>query len=66
MSWKPVVKVGNDPKWYDNALRFATKEEATLSAQDLYQRWTMATDFSAEESEDPVNYQIKDNAMEAV
>lgn len=57
-SWKPVVKVGNDPKWYDNSVRFATQEEALISARDLFNRWTMATEHSAVESDDPVNYRI--------
>lgn len=56
MSWKPVVKTGSDPKWYDNALRFETKEEALSNARDLAGRWMMVTAYDAHESEDPVNY----------
>ena len=66
MSWKPEVKTGNDQKWYDNSLRFATKEEAELSAKDLMARWLLVVDYRATESEDPVNYRIKDNVLEAV
>ncbi len=66
MSFKPVVKTGSDPKWYDNALRFATKEEAELSARDLAGRWMLVTDWSTQESDDPVNYKIVDGVMSAV
>ena len=54
MSWKPVVQVGGEQKWSENALRFATKDEALLSAQDLMRRWMLVTDCDAHESEDPV------------
>lgn len=66
MSFKPVVKTGTDPKWYDNALRFATKEEALASASALAERWTLVTDYSAQESGDPVNYEIVDGAQRPV
>lgn len=58
MSWKPVVKVGSDPKWYDNSVRFTTKEEAMASAKDLMNRWLLTTACDAIESDDPVNYRI--------
>lgn len=66
MSFKPVVKTGTDPKWYDNALRFATKEEAFASAQNLAGRWTLVTDYDAHESDEPVNYEIVDNVQRPV
>ncbi len=47
MSFKPVVKTGTDPKWYDNSLRFATLEEARRSACDLANRWMLVTDWDA-------------------
>lgn len=56
MSWKPEVKVIGEPdKWYDNALRFATRAEAEANAKDLHRRWTQCTDWRATESADPVN-----------
>ena len=58
MSWKPVVQVGGEQKWSENALRFATKDEALLSAHDLMRRWMLVTDCDAHESEDPVTYTI--------
>ncbi len=54
MNWKPEVKVENE--WGQNALVFATKEEAQWYAKDLYNRWLLATDWRAVESSDPVNY----------
>jgi hypothetical protein len=56
MSYKPVVKVKGDPKWYDNALRFETYKEAGNSAMDLMTRWLMVVEWGVEESSDPVNY----------
>lgn len=61
MSWKPVVQVGGEQKWSENALRFATKDEALLSAQDLMNRWMLVTDCDAHESTDPVTYSLTRN-----
>jgi hypothetical protein len=61
MSWKPEVKTGNDPKWYGNALAFATKEEAEQSAYDLMYRWTTVVDYRAAESTDPVTHVYQDH-----
>lgn len=56
-SYKPVVQVsGEGEKWYDNALRFATVEEARTSARDLMMRWMAVTACDAHESDEPVNY----------
>lgn len=62
MSWKPAIKTQGED-WSYNALRFATKEEALGAAKDIYQRWMLATDFDAHESDDPVNYKIVDNVL---
>jgi len=56
MSWKPEVKVVNDEKWYGNALRFKTEDEAKRNAVDLSYRWTAVVDTRATESEDPVKH----------
>lgn len=56
VSFKPVVQTGRDPKWYGNALRFATEEEAFESARALMYRWTSAVACGAAPSHDPVNY----------
>ena len=40
MSWKPEVRVKGDAKWYGNAIRCETKEEAEAYVRDLAARWT--------------------------
>jgi hypothetical protein len=55
MSWKPEVRVHNDPKWYDNAIRCETEAEAIAYARDLEARWTSADAVRAVECADPVN-----------
>lgn len=56
-SWKGEVQVGSDEKWYDNAIRLATKEEAEAYVSDLFMRWTLTTNKRVVESPDEVNYQ---------
>lgn len=56
MSFKPMFLTYGDSKWYGNAQRFATREEAEGSAYDRWTRWAMAKDWRADESDDPVNY----------
>lgn len=58
MSYKPQVQTDSSSKWYDNALRFATHEEALASARDLSSRWFAVRDYRAIESPDPVNYSL--------
>lgn len=64
MNWKPEVKV--DCKFSQNALVFATKEEAETYARDLMGRWLKVTDYRAVESADAVNYKWVDNKLVAV
>lgn len=54
MSFKPEFCVSG--KWCDNALRFATEQEARDNAQALFMRWTMPSEWRVTESPDPVNY----------
>jgi hypothetical protein len=63
MSFKPEVKVGNDPKFYSNALTFATRKEAEDNAQDLFNRWTLCVDHRAVESTDPVTHAYIDGVL---
>jgi hypothetical protein len=57
VSWKPEVKTtDNTGKWYGNALRFASREEAELNVLDLSLRWFLVTDTRVVECDDPVNY----------
>ena len=64
MSYKPEVFVDNN--WYNNAVAFATEEEAAISARDLFNRWLLCKDWRVVESTDPVNYQIVDGKMVTV
>ena len=62
MSWKPQVRTSkDDPLWYGNTLRFATREEAEQNAYDLMYRWTAVTDYRAIETEDPVTHVYQDH-----
>jgi hypothetical protein len=63
MSWKPEVKTDSTGKWYGNALRFATKEEALAQVIDLAFRWTLVHDYRVVESEDPVNYRFENGKL---
>lgn len=58
MSFKPEVRTGTDPKFYDNSLAFATREEAERSARDLMNRWMLVVECRAVESDQPVNYRL--------
>lgn len=66
MSWKPEVQTDNTGKWYDNALRFATREEAEANARDLAMRWTLVREHRASECEDPVNYEWRDGRLHSL
>jgi len=55
MSFKPQVSTDSSGKFYGNALAFATYEEALASAKDLYERWLLAREYRAVESDEPVN-----------
>jgi hypothetical protein len=65
MSWKPMVKTAG-PEWAGNALAFATKEEAEMWARDLMMRWTLVTDYCARESDEAVNYAIRDGVVHSL
>lgn len=60
MSYKPEVKTAGGSAWAGNALRFATEDEAQAYVLDLAMRWTAVCDTRVIESDDPVNYEIKD------
>lgn len=64
MSFRPMVKV--DGEFAGNGLRFGTYEEAKRSASDLMNKWMAVVDYRVDESTDPVNYEIVDNAVRAV
>ena len=64
MSWKPAVRTAGDgDKWSYNAMAFAAKDEAEMWARDLMMRWTAVSDYAAHESDDPVNFAIRDGMV---
>lgn len=63
MSWKPEVRTVKDPKWYSNALVFATEQEAKDSASDLMYRWGAVEECRAVEVDEPVNYSYIDQHL---
>lgn len=66
MSFKPEFIADASGKFYGNALRFATYEEALDNARALANRWLAVTDFRAVESDEPVNYAWVNGALVAV
>jgi len=63
MSFKPEVKTGSDPKFYGNALAFATREEAEANAKDLFYRWMLCAGYRAVESDEPVTHTYVDGVL---
>jgi hypothetical protein len=66
MSWKSEVQTDDTGKWYSNALRFATREEADAQVSDLKARWTSVMESRTVESSDPVNYRYENHKLIAV
>lgn len=66
MSFKPEISTDGGLSFHQNALVFATREEAEASARDTFGRWMLATDWRVTESDQPANYQIVDGVMSAV
>jgi len=66
MSFKPEVQTDDTGKWYGNALRFGTREEAEAQVQDLMMRWFAVRETRAIECDDPVNYRYVDGGLEQV
>lgn len=62
-SYKPEVIADSSGKWFGNALRFATYDEALANARDLSSRWFAVRDYRAVESTDPVNYRYIDGKL---
>jgi hypothetical protein len=63
MSFKPEVQTDSTGKWYGNALRFATREEAYQQVTDLAGRWTSVLDIRVVEDGNPVNYAYVDHKL---
>ena len=66
MSFKPSVSTDGGLTFNENALAFATREEAEASAKDLFNRWLSCTDYRAVESDEPVNYALVDGVLKSV
>ena len=66
MSYKPEVQTDSTGKWYGNALRFATREEAEKNVTELAYRWLAVRETRVVESEDPVNYRWVNGHLSAV
>lgn len=56
MPWKPAFIIPGEDKPATNAQVFATRDEALASAQARFMVWTMPSDFTAVETDEPVNY----------
>lgn len=65
MSWKPAIKT-SDEDFHLNGQTFETKEEAEAMAKDIFNRWMLATDHKAVESDEPANYRITNGALEPI
>lgn len=63
MSFKPEVSTDGGQSFYQNAQVFETREEAETMAKDIFNRWMLATDWRAVESEEPVNSRIDNGAL---
>ena len=66
MSYKPEVIADSSGKWYDNALRFATRQEAEDNVRDLAFRWYSVRETRVVESTDPVNYTYHNRQLKEV
>jgi len=66
MSYAAEVVADASGEWTGNAMRFATKTEASLYGSDLRDRWFAVRDVRVVHSDDPVNYAIVDGKLTAV
>lgn len=60
MSYKPAFILPGESKPCVNGQAFATHDEAHKSAQARFLVWTMPSDFTVVESDEPVNYRWDD------
>ncbi|MAH48200.1 hypothetical protein CMI37_20420 [Candidatus Pacearchaeota archaeon] len=60
MSYKLGCRTTESGPFAYNALRFATREEAETYGLELSMRWLALRDWETHESDEPVNYAIKD------
>lgn len=65
MSWKPAIKTSGED-FHLNGQAFETKEEAEAMAKGIFNRWMLATDYKAVESDETANYRIINGALEPI
>jgi hypothetical protein len=63
MSYKALIKVYNDPKFYANAITLATEAEAEQSGLHKFTTWTMAEEYKVVESDETPNYTFVDGQL---
>ena len=56
MAFVAEVRTGSDPKYYRNAVVFATWAEADNYGADLAYRWTAVRDMRVAETDEEPNY----------
>lgn len=66
MSFAGEVIADSSGTFCGNALRFATREEAEQYIGDLANRWLAVRETRVVESDDPVNYEIRDNTLSRI
>lgn len=66
MSFKPEVIADSTGKWYGNALRFATREEAEANVKELSMKWFAVKETRATECDDPVTHRWVNGKLEHV
>jgi len=64
MSWAPQVIADSSGKFFGNALRFATREEAQANVLALQDRWTSVREVRVVETDDPVTARWVDGRTE--
>ena len=62
-SYKGQVIADSSGEWVNNAVRFATRKEAEDYMADLAWRWTAVRDTRVVESDEPVNYTVKNGEL---
>lgn len=55
-SWKSWVQTAGDPKFYSNAVAFATEAEAIEAGKELASRWLLVVAHEARPSDEEPNY----------
>ena len=68
MSYAAFVNTAGDAVgvYNTNGMRFATEDEAVAYGQDLSSRWTALRVMEVRETDEPVNYEIKDGELRSL